>query len=181
MPFMLYDVIADASQDRYTFAREIKLAGPSGPLAVFSRKANPEQRVPFGWHATEGDIIRLLGGLPATQAIVIDLKPRVAGNVSLYRLLDLWGYSDENWTPLALRLEVLFGDREEPNPLVFKNSFVDPRTDHSLVGEFLYVKGGVSKGTWNWGMVGRVNGALLWRDAFDFLVSSLQEALQAPA
>ena len=105
------------------------------------------------------------------------MKPRVAGNVSLYRLLDVWGFSYDSWTPLAIRLRALFGDRQEANPLAFKNSFVDPGIDHSLVGEFLYVQGGVSKGTWNWGQVGRVNGALLWRDAFDFLTTALHRSI----
>jgi hypothetical protein len=107
---------------------------------------------------------------------VVDLKPRVAGNVSVFRLLDVWGYSEDQWTPLALRLQAIFSDRDEPNPL-FKNSFVDPGTDHTLVREFLYVQGGVSSGTWNWGMVGRVNGALLWPDAFDFLVTALRKPI----
>jgi hypothetical protein len=155
----------------------VKLAGRSGPLAKISRKANPQSKIPFGWHATAADIIAGLGDSADSKAVVIDLKPRVAGNVSLYRLLDVWGFSDKSWTPLALRLQVLFGDRQEANPLTFKNSFVDPGTDHSFVGEFLYVQGGVSEGTWNWGMVGRVNGALLWQDAFKFLVERLQESM----
>ena len=40
----------------------------SGQLAMFSRSANSEQRIPFGWHATSDDIIRFLGGSPSTQA-----------------------------------------------------------------------------------------------------------------
>ncbi len=43
-------------------------------------------------------------------------------------------------------------------------------------GEFHYVQG-VVKGTWNWGMVGRVNGAILSRDAFDYLSKKLKEVL----
>jgi hypothetical protein len=178
MPFMLYDVAGQPGQERYTFVRVVQLAGSSGPLANFSRNANPTHQVPFGWHATADDVIRLLGGSPATQAIVIDLKPRVTGNVSLYRLLCVWGFSAANWTPLGLCLRVLFSDRPEQNPLTFKNSFVDPGTDHTLVREFLYVQGGVSAGSWNWGMVGRVNGALLWPDAFDFLVAGLKSCEQ---
>jgi hypothetical protein len=147
MPFMLYCVTGEPGREQYTFDRGIRVAGRSGPLAMISRSANSEHRIPFEWHATSDEIIRLLGGSPSTQAIVIDLRPRVAGNVSLYRLLDVWGFSYASWTPLAIRLRGLFSDRQEANPLAFKNSFVDPGTDHSLVGEFLYVQGGVSKGT----------------------------------
>lgn len=176
MPFMLYDVAGDPGQEQYTFVRKIQLAGKSGPLAKYSHDLNLEGKFPFRWHATEEDIIRHLGGLPGGQAIVIDLKPGVAKNVSLYRLLDVWGFSYQAWTPLALRLRVLFGDLEDADPKSFKASFIDAGKEHAQVGEFLYLQGGVSKGTWNWGMVGRVNGALLWRDAFDFLVGNLQKA-----
>ena len=181
MPFRLYNVAEEAGLRQYTFVNHTRLAGKCGPLASFARSANVEQRVPFPWHATEGDIIRNLNNAQTKQAIVIDLKPHVAGNISLYRLRDVWGFSYQGWTPLALRLQTLFVDHNVANPAVFKNSFSDIRTDHQLVGEFLYLQGGVSTGTWKWGMVGRVNGAILWRDSFDFLVRSLQSALDEPA
>ena len=131
---------------------------------------------------SEDDIVRTLNpnNNEAKQSIVIDLKPHVAGNVSLFRLRDIWGFSFEQWTPLALRLQALFVDQAAVNPAVFKNSFSETGTRPQHVGEFLYVQGGVTKGTWNWGMVGRVNGAILWPDAFRFLAGSLQEALDDP-
>ncbi|HEX4589124.1 MAG TPA: hypothetical protein VH120_04300 [Gemmataceae bacterium] len=179
MPFMLYDVSGEPGKEQYAFVREVSLAGRSHPLALHSRGANPQGHEPFGWHAAEGDLIRRLDGATPDQAIIIDLKPRVAGNVSLFRLLDVWGFSYSNWTPLALRLRTLFADHGAPNPHTFKDRFVDPGTDHRLVGELLYVQGGVSKGKWTWGQVGRVNGALLWREAFEFLVPALSQAMQA--
>jgi hypothetical protein len=45
--------------------------------------------------------------------------------------------------------------------------------------EFLYVNGGAKGGTWTWGLVGRVNGALLWPDALRFYGSE-QESVKAP-
>lgn len=177
MPFMLYDTDVLPVGLRYNFRQVISLAGSAGPLATFARATNPAKNVPFAWHAREEGLVAHFGGQPAKQAIVIDLKPRVSGNVSLYRLLDVWGYSLASWTPLALRLQALFVDYQEPNPHVFKNSFVDPGTDHALIGEFLYMQGGVLSGKWTWGMVGRVNGALLWKDAFVFLSEGLAKSL----
>jgi hypothetical protein len=177
MPFMLYHITGESGREQYRFVRGIGLAGRSGALANFSRSLNPEKRIPFKWHATSKKLIQLLGGSPTEQVIVLDLKPRAAGKVSLYRLLDVWGFSYADWTPLALRLRVLFANRKEANPFAFKNSFVDPGTEHSLVGEFLYVQGGVSEGAWNWGKVGSVNGALLWSDAFEFLSTALKPSI----
>ena len=94
----------------------------------------------FGWHASAADIVASLGG-QSGQTIVIDLKPTVAQNVSLYLLRDVWGYSAKDWTPLALRLECLFVDRAHSNPMKFKAAFDDAGADGTLIGEFLIVVG----------------------------------------
>ncbi len=177
MPFILYDVARINGQEQYNYVRELKLDKGSGPIAKHVSLKNTNQKVPFEWHASAEDLIVLSGGSPMQQAIVIDLKPSVPGNVSLYHLLDVWGFSYSDWTPLALCLRPLFVDHIDPNPIKFKRSFLYKGTKFSLVGEFLYMQGGVSSGTWNWGKVGRVNGALLWHDAFKYLSRSLDEIL----
>jgi len=177
MSFMLYHISGESGREQYRFARGVRLAGRSGPLALLSRSLNPDKRIPFMWHASAKKIIQVLKGSPTEQAIVFDVKPRSMGKVSLYRLLDVWGVSYANWTPLALRLRALFADRKEANPFAFKNSFLDPGTDHSLVGEIVYVQGGVSEGSWNWGKGGRANGALLSFDAFNYLSAALKQSI----
>ncbi len=177
MPFMLYQLTGESGREQYKFVRALRLAGQSGALGRLVRTLNPEKRIPLKWHVTAKKLIQLLGGSPTDQAIVFDRKPGATGRVSLYRLLDVWGFSYANWTPLALRLRVLFADRKEANPFAFKHAFIDPGTEHSLVGEFLYVQGGVSEGTWNWGRGGRDSGVLLWSDAFDFLSSALKQSI----
>ena len=99
-------------------------------------------------------------------AVENGLKPYQTANVSLYRVMNVWGHSYEAWTPVAVHLEALFVDREHLAPAEFKKRFRDRDADRDQIGEFLYLQGGVREGTWNWGMVGRVNGALLWPDAF---------------
>lgn len=177
MSFMLYHISGESGHEQYKFERGIRLTGKSGPLATLCRSLNAEKRIPFKWHASSKKIIQQLGGSPAEHAIVLDLKPRATSRVSLYRLLDVWGFSFSNWTPLALRLRALFADQKQANPFAFKNSFIDPGSDHSLVGEFLDVRGGVSEGSWHWGKVGNVNGALLSCDAFGFLSAALKQSI----
>jgi hypothetical protein len=180
MPFMLYDTRSVPNGKEYALVRQVKLAGRNGPLATISRSKNSQVEIPFHWHATGSEIVAQLGGT-SQQAVIIDLKPKVAGNVSLYKLLDVWGFSYEDWTPIALILESLFVDKDVRDPGTFKTRFVHECREDSLVGEFLYLQGGVKhsahRNEWNWGQVGSVNGALLWPDAFRFLAGEIAIAL----
>lgn len=178
MPFILYRRERAESGSRLVRLRDVQLAG-DGPLKSVSGAATSPDGTPRGWHATEAEILRQIGVVPEQHSIIIDLKPRQKGYVSLYRLRDVWGYSYEEWTPLALRLECLFVDVVHDDPPTFKREFPEPDVEGALIGEFLYVQGGTHGGSWNWGMVGRVNGALLWPDAFAYLSGNLGEALSA--
>ncbi len=113
------------------------------------------------------------------MSILIDLKPNDDKKVSLYRLCDIWGFSEDEWTPVALRLQALFIEKSVADPATFKKSFVDTDFDGAFVGEFLYLLGGVKGGNWRWGMVGSVNGALLWKKTFDWLAGELGKALSS--
>ena len=177
MPFILYDVTRTQSGKQYSYIRKVQIAGKTGPLAAIYCLKNPKGVNPFPWHAPLADIVQATARAQPNQEILIDLKPNVAKNVSLYRLLDVWGFSYPHWTPLALRMEALFSDLPHDDPAKFKASFTDQNADHPLVGEFVYVQGGTAGGTWNWGQLGRANGTLLLRDAFDYLCGALTKSL----
>jgi hypothetical protein len=179
MPFILYDVKRTETAREYTYRHEVKVGGKAGPLAAMERKQNTAGAVPFRWHVTASDVVALVGDSGGDQDLIIDLKPKVANNVSLYRLVDIWGFSYSDWTPIALRLEGLFSDLSHDDPRKFKDHFTDERAGRSFVGEFLYLQGGVNGGSWSWGRVGSVNGALLWRDAFEYLTDELRSGLAA--
>jgi len=174
VPFMLYQVRAKGSDHEYTYVRNAQIAGSRGPLAALQRRKNSGGVCPFPWHAAGREIVEGVLGAADGHEIVIDLKPYKTKTVSLYRVMNVWGYSYAEWTPIALHLESLF-DMAHHDPREFKKRFIDRGADRDQVGEFLYLQGGVREGTWNWGMVGRVNGTLLWPDAF----ASLSECLTA--
>lgn len=114
-------------------------------------------------------------GVDSGHAVLIDLKPTTKGNVSLYRITDVWGFSYLEWTPICLRLESLFIDEEKKDAEVFKKEFEHRAEDGGVViHEFLYLNGGVGEGTWNWGMTGAVNSALLFRDAWEYLAGQVR-------
>ena len=177
MPFYLYKTTGEAPETTYQQLNEIKLAGSYGPIARYAREKNAGRPAPWEWHVTERDLLVASDQQPDGHAIVIDLKPRATRNVSLFRLTDVWGFTCDDWTPIALRLSALFIDEEREGPDAFKKDFTYHGDYHEVVGEFLYLMGGATSGTWNWGMVGRVNGALLWPPALKYLATSLMDAI----
>lgn len=110
MPFMLYDVVGKDGYRQYMYLKNVQIAGNTGPLAAIEKNSNGARPSPFGWHASASDIVAAIPGTTAGQEILIDLKPNVSENVSLYRLTDVWGFSYDDWTPLALLLQTLFAD-----------------------------------------------------------------------
>jgi hypothetical protein len=152
---------------------EISLSGNGGPLCKALLDAGSAT-----WHATDDLILYLLGvERRAEHRILIDLKPNDKSRVSLYRLRDVWGHSYDDWTPLALRLECLLGDDPRDNPETFKQRFTGPLETRDFIYEFLYVNGGAKGGKWTWGLVGRVNAALLWPDALRYFVKAINSQL----
>jgi hypothetical protein len=177
MSFLLYGVTRVHADQQFKRVREVKIAGWDGPIAQYLATRNPTKTTPFPWHATVAELMPYLGASSTSQSIIIDLMPDAKHVVSLYRLCDVWGFSEAQWTPIALRFQSLFIEKPEPNPSDFKQSFSDAGSERSYVAEFLYLLGGVNGGTWNWGRVGRVNGALLWKNAFDFLAGEVGKSL----
>lgn len=174
MPFVLYERREQpGGAAAFVQLRELSLAGTSGGLLQgFVAKFAPPQARTFAWHATASDLIAEAGASPKSHAIIADLKS-ARGNLSLFELTDVWGFSYGEWTPLALRLEVLAADRTVPDPRRTKQRFTDEGCSRQAVHQFLYLQGGLRGGAWTWGPVGSVNGVLLWPDAFEYFLERI--------
>jgi hypothetical protein len=174
MPFLLYQHWPnDAGSRIFRQVKQVGLGGRRGPIAAHVADecgGEPGCR----WHMTNERLLEQLCK-PTEHAVLIDLKPKAKGNVSLYRLTDMWGFSYREWTPICLRLETFFRDKMVRDPDEYKREF-EFRADHSeeIIHEFLYLNGGTSEGTWNWGMAGSVNGALLFQDAWEYLANQVR-------
>ena len=189
MPFYLYQKERiNAVSSSYIQKENISLAGTNN--AIYKSLIKTEQLIEnqdqgdLEWHLSDYDLLSTAidqylseSALPNDYAIVIDLKPGDKERVSLYELKDIWGYSySSDYTPIALRLETLAVDLDHPNPDALKQRFETNDSLREPVHEFLYLQGGAGEdsGTWNWGQVGSVNGALLWPDALKFFFKKIQ-------
>ena len=170
MPFYLYGIEKAKEGLIYKMTREVTpVAGKRGPLYSFvSRTFKKAKDGHLTWEMSEDQILLEIGVRDLeNSSLLVDLKPTVKNNVSLYRLKKIWGYSTPTWTPLAVQLESIFVDKEVRNPKSYKKHFSDPGEEGDLIHEFLYLQGGTREGNWLWGRVGSVNGTLLWEDAFN--------------
>ncbi len=177
MAFLLY---SEARNGHWHLVQDIKLL----PIIAdfVSAKWKATRKSPLQWAMSERHITsraKRLHGLPGgSYFVVTDLKPNANGNVSLYRVQNMWGVTIRTWTPIALRLQGLFVDETRANPARFKQGFRPPAEAKRENGihEFLYCghDAGIP-GSWRWGRSGAVNGALLWPDAFNYLVGQIQK------
>jgi len=115
------------------------------------------------------------------SAVVIDLKPKQQKkNVSLYELLDVWGISDQGWTPILLHLRGLFVDAKPEG--IDRNDFsLDYREAEGPIYEFLHLDGSVHDGQligrWTAPPASPTNAALLWPDTIRHFVSCIRDQI----
>lgn len=114
----------------------------------------------------------------ADASLLIDLKPKQnKTNLSLYEVLDVWGFSSNGWTPILLRLSGLFVDADPAS--ADRNDFVLRKSAISgPIYEFLYLDGtirtGCLSGRWTPPPVSPTNSALLWPDALRYFLQCIR-------
>ena len=167
----------DERDGEYRHVRDLRgFWGGDGPVGRLVAEVAPEEGgddVP--WALTEAELVRGVEPDSGPGArLVIDLKPSVKGNVSLYRVHHVWGLAHWAWCPMAVRLETIFSDREERDPAEFKRRFKPPTERGDLVHEFIYLSRS-KHGRWSIGVVRGLNGALLWPETLEHFVRAIGE------
>ena len=103
------------------------------------------QSEPYKWH------VEIQRGMSqddklAGFTVIIDLKPKQnKENISLYELMDVWGYSDSGWSPILLHLHGLLVD-EDPNGIDRSKFSIEDYDREGPIYEFMYLNGSVSDG-----------------------------------
>jgi len=178
MPFYLYKYKQTPHGYKdYILDRKISLGGHGPIKEVILRRFRSEKRP--DWHITDNELLSYFKVSAETHAIIIDLKPNISENISLYQLRDIWAYYENEWCPLALRLETIYVDYKIENPALFKQEFCDDKIERKNAFEFLYLQDCSlqGKGKWQWGKVGSTNGALLWPEAIKYFLDQIKECL----
>jgi hypothetical protein len=85
----------------------------------------------------------------------------------------VWGFSYGPWTPILLRMSVLFEDERPKGKATPVECFPSASQQQDFVHEFLYLQRGHTDGTRSWGRTGMVNAALLYPDALAHLLGKI--------
>lgn len=172
----------------YRFAEQCRLFGCNEGFIpwLLGRHLPAQQDEPYPWHLSVSDSLNGATeyGIDYTgSTLVIDLKPKQSKtNLSLYEVLDVWGYSSSGWTPILLHLSGLFVDADPRT--IDRNNFEVADVDRvEPIYEFMYldgsVRGGKLVGRWNAPPASPTNAALLWPEALAYFFRSIQERTPA--
>lgn len=163
----------------YEFKEQVSLFGCNNGFIpwLLGLKLPPGQGEPYEWHI---DVVSELGANAeySNSTLLIDLKPKQnKTNLSLYEVMDVWGYSASGWSPILLRLNGLFVDKDPS--VVDRKSFL--RKDDEIDGpiyEFLYLDGSVTGGqivgSWVPPPASPTNAALLWPDTLNYFFKCIR-------
>jgi hypothetical protein len=145
---------------------------------LLSQTIPSAQDEPYEWHLTMEKALRKVGYPEST--ILIDIKPRrkESNVLTLCELVDVWGASNHQWTPLLFHLRGLFVDEGPENGR--RNHFEreipeqhDP--DYSVLYVHGSVRDGKVSGKWTAPPLGATNSALLWPRVFTYFVGVAKE------
>jgi len=165
---------------RYQFAEQVSLFGCNNGFIpwLLQLQTPPGQNEPYLWHL---EVEKALAGTDEYKGstLVVDLKPKQhKTNVSLYEVLDVWGYLSGSWTPILLHLGGLFVDADPSS--VDRNDFsISDNEVDGPIYEVLYPDGSIENGkivgTWNAPPASPTNAALLWPDTLNYFVKCIRE------
>lgn len=138
------------------------------------------QGEPYTWHVNIAHGLALdavQSKFPDADTVVVDVKPSAKVEPLLCELQDVWGYSDQGWTPLLWRMKVLqVGNEAGQDHLVD----FDAPDDGDTVHEFLYAQGTIHDGrlvgSWGPPKPGSANAVLLWPAALSYFIGCLGSA-----
>ena len=165
---------------RYEFVEQVSLFGCNNGFIpwLLELQTQSSQNEPYLWHMDVQKALEMTNKYSGST-LVIDLKPKQnKTNLSLYELIDVWGYSDVGWTPILLHLGGLFVDADPD--LVNRNDFVisDNENDGPIY-ELLYLDGSIRNGkivgTWNAPPASPTNAALLWPKTLNHFVQCIRK------
>lgn len=173
----LYQKEQTGERSRYLFVEETSLFGCNvGWIPRLLRPlipANPD--LPWTWRIEVTKALAQAG--KPSHTLIINLKPSDT-NLSLYELINVWGYTEPTWTPIMMHLRGLFED-ESPTGIDTKDflriesDITDPIFSMSyLIGS---ISNGALSGRWTPPGKSSTNSVVLGTETFRYFIQEAQK------
>jgi hypothetical protein len=165
----------------YRFVREVKVGGIlANHLALEGELLPPGFEGRMEWEISGNDLRHQIMKPDEAREesqfkLIIDATYGRA-DALLLEICHVWGFADPTWSPILLRLCHLYeGNRlhGRRTPLETFETDADCSDPSAFVHEFLYLQCGYRGGVRAFGRVGFTNGALLWPEHLDNLLSRI--------
>ena len=173
-----YEKSIDGKETIYKFIDEEHLFGCNIGIIpkMLKRIMDKGQSEPWCWHIPIE--LGLLGQGYNKQTLIVDIKPNSNDDLTICEIIDIWGYSSYNWSPIMMRMRVLFS---EADPLSHNKKYFlrSESNDGSINYSFSYAYGSVQdgnlKGKWTPPIRTSMNSLLLWPDCMKYFLSCMKE------
>jgi hypothetical protein len=170
--YALYQKHPTGGGHRYQFAERVHLFGCNNGYIpwLLSESLSEAASEPLRWHLCIGDALKAVDQEDST--LIINLKPNAKSpNLSLYEVIEVFGYSASGWTPVMLHLGGLFVD-EDPSQFDEMDFGRVPGEVDDPIFSMMYLKGTVRgkelQGPWTTPGPSSTNSVLLWPSVFEY-------------
>jgi hypothetical protein len=165
-----YQRISEGDKTRLIWNEQTSLAGcNNGEIAKELRKIlTSKDTAPFGWTIPIAEKWNSHG-----YSLIIDMKPKTK-EVFLCEVDRVFGYCYHGWSPIMLRLKLIFGDVHDNS--IDKRNFILP-DKLTIIYTMYYLYGSVHKGklTGKWiPPYGTVTALLFWPEAMTFFYDQVE-------
>ena len=179
--------IAQISDSKWQFERkeEVALFGSKKGIIcqMLKEHLTTEANEPFEWCLNIRESLKHIE--LDKSALIINFKPNSAGgNLSLYELVKVWGYSDNGWTPILLYFRGLLVDKtiKEWNENKFTRDLSEVKEDDPIFS-FTYRNGTICNGElcgkWTSSGPSSANSVLLWPKAYQYFIKEAAQVSTA--
>jgi hypothetical protein len=170
---------------RYIFKEQTSLFGcNSGYIpSLLQKQLIIEATEPFAWKLDLREALEKEG--MANNVLVINLKPNSKeANLSLFELVNVWGYSSSGWTPIMIYIRGLFVD--EDARLFNEKDFIRKEEEmEDPIFSMMYLNGTITQGKitgrWTPPSPSSTNSVLLWPDTLQYFSSEAQKIIENKA
>lgn len=155
---------------RLTYEEEMSLAGCNNGIIAEELKEilSPSDNPPIGWTIPIAEKWNR-----KDYSVIIDIKPK-SDDIFLCELDKVFGFSYKEWSPVMLRLKLLYDANKGE---LDKKNFIYP-DDPDIIYTMLYLYGSIQNGkiygTWN-PPFGTITALLFWPEAMTFFYEQVKK------